>query len=196
MGENQSAAAKTVKRHPLLAMPVNAGLVVIDVQERFAAAIPGFEGIVKNIVALIKGFQEFRLPVILTEQYPRGLGKTVREIELCFPSMLAVEKMTFSAMQSPAFAERVAALGFEDFVVCGIEAHICVHQTVFDMLFNGYRIRVPWDATGSRELGNRDLAMARMEKAGAIPTSTEMHLFEMAQKAGTESFKKIQGWIK
>ncbi|MBN2320421.1 MAG: hydrolase [Acidobacteria bacterium] len=196
MSEDQSAASKTVTRHPLLATPENIGLVVVDVQEKFAPAIPGFDGIVKNVVALIKGFLEFRLPVVLTEQYPKGLGKTVREIADCLTSPDVVEKTTFSSMQAPAFADRIAGLGFKDFVVCGLEAHICVHQTVSDMLFNGYRVWVPWDATGSRDPKNRDLAMGRMEKAGAIPTSTEMHLFEMARRAGTDSFRKIQSWIK
>lgn len=196
MGENRSCENEGAPRNPMLAMPENAGLVVVDVQEKFSAVIPGFEGIVKNIVALIKGFQEFGLPVVLTEQYPKGLGKTVHDITACFPSPDVVEKVTFSSMQTPAFTDKIAGLGFQDFVVCGIEAHICVHQTVSDMLFNGYRIWVPWDATGSREPKNRDLAMGRMEKAGAIPTSTEMHLFEMAQRAGTDSFRKIQGLIK
>lgn len=196
MSDNHSAGNDGVKRHPILAMPENIGLVVVDVQEKFTPVIPGFDGIVKNIVALVKGFQEFVLPVVLTEQYPKGLGKTVREIVDCFPSPDVVEKMTFSSMLTPAFADRIAGLGFKDFVVCGIETHICVHQTVSDMLFNGYRVRVPWDATGSREPKNRDLAMGRMEKAGAIPTSTEMHLFEMARRAGTDNFKKIQALIK
>ena len=196
MDENRSIVSKDVKRHPLLAMPENTGLVVVDVQERFAPTIPGFDGMVKNIAALIKGFQEFNLPIVLTEQYPKGLGRTVGEIAECFQLPDVVEKMTFSSLQTPMFVDRLTGLGFKDFVVCGIEAHICVHQTVFDMLCNGYRVWVPWDATGSREPRNRDLAMGRMEKAGAIPTSTEMHLFEMAQRAGTDSFKKIQSWIK
>ena len=192
----ESGAKQRNMRHPVLAMPENTGLVVIDVQEKFVPAIPGFDGIVKNVVALVKGFQEFGLPVLLTEQYPKGLGKTVREITECLSNLNIVEKTTFSSMQTQKFIDRIAALGFKDFVVCGIEAHVCVHQTVCDMLFNGYRVWVPWDATGSREPGNRDLAMRRMEKAGAIPTSTEMHLFEMIQRAGTDSFKKIQGFIK
>ncbi len=196
MIESRSGANEDKMRHPVLAMPENTGLVIIDVQERFAPAIPGFDGIVKNIVALIKGFQEFGLPVLLTEQYPKGLGKTVRGIADCFPARDVVEKTTFSSMQTQAFADRIKSLGFNDFVVCGIESHVCVHQTVCDMLFKGYRVWVPWDATGSREPRNRDLAMGRMEKAGAIPTSTEMHLFEMAQRSGTDSFKKIQSWIK
>jgi nicotinamidase-related amidase len=199
MSEEQISENEGVNRHPLLAGPKNIGLVVVDVQEKFAPAIPDFDAIIKNIVSLVKGFQEFNLPVVVTEQYPRGLGKTAQPISNCFPSpdgLGAVEKMAFSAMQVRKFTDRISALAIKSFVVCGIETHICVHQTVFDMLHAGYGIRVPWDAVGSRDPQNRNLAMSRMEKAGAIPTSTEMLLFEMAMRAGTESFKKIQGWIK
>ena len=199
MSEKQSSGNESPMRHPLLAGQKNIGLLVVDVQEKFAPIIPGFDGIVKNIVSLIKGFQEFNLPVILTEQYPRGLGKTVRSISDCLSvsdASSTVEKMTFSAMQAREFSDRIAGLGVEKYAVCGIETHICVHQTVCDMLHNGYGIWVPWDAVGSRNPRNRDLALGRMEKAGAIPTSTEMLLFEMAMRAGTESFKKIQSWIK
>jgi nicotinamidase-related amidase len=196
MSEQSFSGNKEITRHPILARPEHIGLVVVDVQEKFAPAIPGFEAVVRNIVALVKGFQEFRLPAVVTEQYPRGLGKTVAHIADCFAAPDAIEKMSFSAMQDPAFSDRLAALGIEAFVVCGIETHICVYQTVLDMLHNGYRVWVPWDAVASRDPQNRSLAMGRMEKAGAIPTSTEMFLFEMAARAGTESFKKIQGWIK
>jgi len=180
----------------MLANPEGVGLVVVDVQEKFTPVIPGFKSIVKNIVALVKGFQTFGLPVIITEQYPRGLGKTVPQIYDCFAAPNPVEKTTFSAMQDGGFTERLAQLGMDAFVVCGIETHICVHQTVCDMLYGEYRIWIPWDAVGSREPQNRSLAMDRMEKAGAVPTSTEMILFEMAKRSGTESFKKIQNLIK
>jgi nicotinamidase-related amidase len=186
-------------RHPVLANPENIGLVVVDVQEKFTPVLPEFDRIVKSIVALVRGFQEFGLPVIRTEQYPAGLGKTVPAISDCFQeagASGAVEKMTFSAMQVREFTDSIKAMGVESFVVCGIETHICVHQTVCDMLHAGYRIWVPWDAVGSRDPKNRDVALGRMEKAGAILSSTEMLLFEMAMRAGTESFKKIQGWIK
>jgi len=183
-------------RHPVLANPVDTGLVVIDVQERFARAIPGFDRIVRTIAALIRGFGQYSLPIVVTEQYPRGLGHTVPRIAECLQAPERVEKITFSAMQEPRFADRVEALGAGSFVVCGIEAHVCVHQTVCDMLHAGYRIWVPWDAVGSRDPRNRILAMGRMAQAGAIPTSAEMLLFEMAGRAGTDSFKNIQSWLR
>lgn len=196
MSEKPIGGKENRTRHPLLANPEGVGLIVVDVQEKFASVIPGFGGMVKNIVALVKGFQEFNLPVIVTEQYPRGLGKTVPSISECFKNPSVVEKMTFSAMQDEGFSNRLTQLGLNTFVVCGIETHICVHQTVCDMLHNGYRIWLPWDAVGSRDPQNRSLAIGRMEKAGAVPTSTEMFLFEMTTRAGTETFKKIQKLIK
>jgi len=194
--ENERSGSWTGERHPMLANPAGVGLVVVDVQEKFAPIIPEFEIVVRNIVALIKGFQEFHLPVILTEQYPKGLGKTVPAISGCFDTSDPIEKLTFSAMQDDGFAGRIRQLGVDAFVVCGLETHICVHQTVCDMLHNRYQVWIPFDAVGSRNPQNRSLALGRMEKAGAIPTSTEMLLFEMAMRAGTESFKKIQNLIK
>jgi nicotinamidase-related amidase len=196
MFEKQIPAGCEISRHPILAGRNDFGLLVVDVQEKFAGTIPEFGKIVKNIVALVKGFQIFDLPIIVTEQYPRGLGKTVKEIAECFPTLEVVEKMTFSSVQTKEFNARVAAYEIHNLAVCGIEAHICVHQSVHDLLHNRYGVWVPQDATGSRDPNNRDLAMARMEKAGAIPTSTEMLLFEMAMQAGTESFKQIQKLIK
>ena len=196
MIENETSESGAGARHPILAGPEGIALVVVDVQEKFAPIIPEFETLVKNVVALVKGFQEFSLPVLLTEQYPKGLGKTVAAISGCFSAFNPVEKMTFSAMQDEGFAGRIARSGMRAFVVCGLETHICVHQTVCDMLYRGYQVWVPFDAVGSRNPQNRSLAMGRMEKAGATPTSTEMLLFEMAVRAGTESFKKIQNLIK
>lgn len=196
MSGNQTTDSGPGTRHPLLANPSAIGLVVVDVQEKFAPIIPGFETVVRNIVALVKGFQEFSLPVILTEQYPKGLGKTVQAISDCFRPFIPIEKMTFSAMQDEAFADRIGRLRIDAFAVCGLESHICVHQTVCDMLYKKYRVYIPFDAVGSRNPQNRSLALGRMEKAGAVPTSTEMLLFEMAMRAGTERFKKIQNLIK
>ncbi len=196
MGERQGSDNQRKARHPMLANPEGIGLVIVDVQEKFAPVIPDFGEVVENIVALVKGFQEFGLPVVATEQYPKGLGNTVEPISDCFAVLDAVEKTTFSAIQNTAFTTRLEKTELNSFVVCGIEAHICVHQTVCDMLHNGYRVWVPWDAVGARKPQNRVLAIERMEKAGAIPTSVEMLLFEMAMRAGTESFKKIQALIK
>jgi nicotinamidase-related amidase len=184
------------QRHPLLAGPQEIGLVIVDAQEKFARVIPDFDRVVKNIAALAKGFQIFQLPVFATEQYPEGLGRTVKEISECIPGFTVVEKLTFSSLQAEEFSVRLCASGIRKLAVCGVEAHVCVHQTVHDLLHHGYAVWVPQDAVGSRDPKNRDLALRRMENAGAIPTSTEMLLFEMAMQAGTETFKQIQKLIR
>ena len=165
-------------------------------QEKFAPAIPDFQNIVKNVIALIKTFQMYKLPILTTEQYPEGLGKTVREITDCFPILEVTEKLTFSCVQTPEFNLKLDPIKAREIVVCGIETHVCVHQTVLDLLNRNYQVYVPQDAVGSREQSNKELALKRMTQAGALITSIEMLLFEMAFQAGTESFKKIQQIIK
>ncbi len=183
-------------RNPILAERQGLALVVIDLQEKLAPAIPNFDKIVKNASALINAFHLFELPVLVTEQYPQGLGKTVRAISDCFPIMEVTEKITFSCLQSSSFTARLDALKIKRLVVCGIESHVCVHQTVHDLLHRDYWVYVAGDACGSRNPENHELAMERMAQAGAIKTSAEMLLFEMAFQAGTESFKRIQELIK
>lgn len=185
-----------IRRHPQLADAENMALVVVDIQERFAPAVTGFEEIVKNSVTLIKGFQVFGVPILVTEQYPKGLGKTVPEVAESLENSPVIEKLTFSCAQEQAFFARLSDLKAQKVVVCGIEAHVCMHQTVHDLLHNGYQVFVPVDATGSRAPHNKQIALARMKQAGAILTSTEMILFEMAFEAGTESFKRIQKLVK
>jgi nicotinamidase-related amidase len=184
------------QRHPLLAGSQEIGLVIVDAQEKFARVIPDFDQVVKNIAALAKGFQIFQLPIFATEQYPEGLGRTVKEISECIPRFTVVEKLTFSSLQAEEFSVQLSVSGIRKLAVCGLEAHVCVHQTVHDLLHRGYAVWVPQDAIGSRDPKNRDLALRRMESAGAIPTSTEMLLFEMAMQAGTETFKQIQKLIR
>lgn len=187
---------KKSSRNPILADRQGLALIVVDLQEKFAPVIPNFDGIVKNAVALIKTFQMFELPVLVSEQYPQGLGKTVAPISDCFPIMEVTEKVTFSCAQTSQFLLRLDALKIKKVVVCGIESHVCVHQTVHDLLHRDYWVYAVGDACGSRNPDNHKLAMNRMAHAGAIPTSTEMLLFEMAFQAGTESFKRIQDLIK
>lgn len=191
---------KHFMRHPELAEPRNTALLVIDLQEKFVPAIPGFDNIVRNAAALVKAFQLFDLPVLVTEQYPKGLGKTVAEISKCFPILEVCEKITFSCAQSEEFVRKLEAVNInheiKNIVVCGIETHVCVHQTVLDLLHQEYRVWIVQDAMGSRDSENKKLALTRMTGEGAVQTSTEMLLFEMAFQAGTDKFKQIQSLIK
>ena len=187
---------KKVSRHSTLADRTGMGLLVVDIQEKFRPAIADFDAIARKAAILIKAFQMYQLPILVTEQYPEGLGKTVREIAECFPILEVTEKLAFSCMQHEPFVAKLEALEIRNLVVCGIEAHVCVHQTVHDLFHEGYRVWVPQDAIGSRDPANRELAVARMMKAGILVTSVEMLLFEMAFQAGTESFRQIQKMVK
>jgi nicotinamidase-related amidase len=187
---------KQIFRHPVLLDRKDVLLLVVDMQEKFAPVIPDFGKITKNVCTLLKTFQMFNLHVLIVEQYPKGLGKTVKEISDCFPIMEVTEKLTFSAVQNNQFYSRLDALKLKKIVVCGIETHVCVHQTVHDLLHRGYQTWVVNDAIGSRTAENHQIGLQRMVQAGATVTTVEMMLFEMAFQAGTESFSQIQKMIK
>jgi nicotinamidase-related amidase len=164
-------------------------LVVIDVQEGFRKAIPGFEEIARATATMIRGAELLGLPIQITEQYPEGLGDTVAEVADRLPSGVEpIAKSAFSAVEADGFdlGERDQA------VVCGVEAHVCVNQTVLDLLERGIEVHVVGDAVGSRSAENRSLGLAKAARAGAWETSVETALFELLRRAGTERFKSVQ----
>jgi len=169
-----------------------AALVVVDVQEAFRKAVDRFEEVAHRAGVLVAGARILHLPVIVTEQYPRGLGKTVPEVAAHLEGVPRLEKVVFSAAQAPGFdlAGRSQAL------VCGIETHVCVSQTVHDLLARGVEVHVAGDAVSSRSPQDRELGLSKMQRAGALLTSSETALFELLGRAGTEEFKQIQGLVK
>ncbi len=167
-------------------------LLVIDVQDKFGPVIPHFEGMIDNITRLVLTFQMFRMPVIVTEQYPKGLGPTVERLRNLFTLLEVIEKLELSATDNPRFWSQVNTLKATNFVVCGVETHVCVCQTVIKLIEKGMQVHVVADATGSRHPLDQNLSLRKMETAGARITTTEMCLFELAEKAGTETFKNIQ----
>jgi len=184
-------------RHPGLLGREGTGLILIDVQEAFRPVIDGFDDVVRNCGILAEGFGVLGRPVLVSVQYPKGLGETVPELAERFPEgTTMVEKLRFSACGVEGFDEALAAAGCTDWVVGGIETHVCVNQTVLDLLARDYRVHVAGDAVSSRAPANRALAMERMEAAGAAITSTEMALFEMLEVAGTDEFKAISRLVR
>ena len=164
-------------------------LVVIDVQEGFRKAIGGFEEIARATATLIRGTEALGIPVIVTEQYPKGLGPTVPEVaEALRTGYEPIAKTVFSA----AAADGFELGGRDQALVCGIEAHVCVNQTVLDLLETGIEVHVAADAVGSRSPENRALGLAKAERAGAWRTSVETALFELLGEAGGPNFKEIQ----
>ncbi len=169
-----------------------AALVIVDVQEGFRKAIEGFEQLAAATATLIRGATVLGVPVLVTEQYPRGLGPTVPEVAEHLPAGLEpITKTVFSA----AAAEGFDLGGRDQAIVCGIEAHVCVNQTVLDLLAAGVEVHVVRDAVGSRTEENRELGLAKAERAGAWQTSVETALFELLGEAGSEDFKAVQGLV-
>jgi|SRR6185503_7978907 len=180
-------------KHPALLDRGKAALAVIDMQEAFRPVIAGFGDLAARIGLLVEGVAALSLPIIVTEQYPRGLGHTVQEIRAKLPEGIEpIEKQSFSACQVREFDTQLRERHIEQVVICGIEAHICVSQTAHDLLAQGYQVHVLADGIGARLERNQDVAIEKLARAGAIVSSVEMALFELCGGAGTPEFKLIQ----
>ncbi|MBW7997209.1 MAG: hydrolase [Candidatus Glassbacteria bacterium] len=171
-------------------------LVVVDLQQRLVPVIDSHEAVVANCARLIEGCRVLGVPVIFSEQYPRGLGPTVEQLRKLAGDDEIAEKITFSCLRDRALAETVAETGRDTLLVCGVEAHVCVTQTVLDALEAGYRVHVAADATGSRSPENKRVALERLAVEGATVTTTESALFELLKKAGTDEFRQISKLVK
>lgn len=170
-------------------------LIIIDVQERLLPVIYEGERILHNINTLIQGAEILQLDTIITEQYPKGLGKTVAALKR--PEQTAVyEKDTFSCLLQHTLMQRLIKTDKKDLILCGIESHICVLKTALDAINNGFRVHVVADAVSSRTLENKSLALERMHQSGVYIVSVEMILFMLMERAGTDSFKAISKLIK
>lgn len=164
-------------------------LVVIDVQEAFRKVLDSFDRVAAASGVLVEGVAELGIPIVVTEQYPKGLGRTVEEVAA---RTEPVEKVRFSAAEAEGFDLR----GRDQAIVCGIEAHVCVNQTVLDLLSGGIEVHVAGDAVGSRTEANRELGLHKMEHAGAVLTSVETALFELLGGSDAPEFKRVQALVK
>lgn len=171
-------------------------LVIIDVQERLAAAMSERERVVANCLHLAALAEMYSIPVIVTEQYPRGLGPTVLEIKEALHAYRPVEKITFSCCEAPSFLAEIRATGRIRLVLTGMETHICVLQTCLGLLGEGFAVHVAADAVCSRSKANWKSGCGIMRDAGAAITNTETVLFQLLREAGTEEFKTISKRIR
>ena len=171
-------------------------LVVIDMQEKLVPAMLAPARTLKNAALLIEAAREMEVPVLLTEQYPEGLGKTMKEVAKVATGFPVFEKMHFSCMEDPAFAEAVTGLDRRQIVLAGMEAHICVVQTAASLLEAGYEVFVVSDATASRSAASEQACLDRLSAAGVGIVTTEMVVFEWLGKAGTPAFKKMLPKVK
>jgi len=171
-------------------------LLIIDIQERILPVMQNPEGVVSNAVKLIKGFKTLEIPVSYTEQYPKGLGSTASEIKDELKDLEGVQKMTFSCSGAGDLFNSFKSKGREQIVIAGIEAHVCVQQTVLDLIANGFQVNVCADAVSSRKDIDYNTALARMRGHGAEITTTESVLFELLNVCGTDEFKQISKLVK
>lgn len=174
----------------------NTVLVGIDYQERLVPAMSGKEELIETAAKLIKGFEILGMPVILTQQYPKGLGQTIPEIKDINPNAQVIDKAAFSAWEDEGFIEAFKKTGRNVAVVMGIETHVCEQQTVLDMIDEGYTVYVPVDCVASRKNLDRDTAIERMRQAGAIITTYESVLFELLVTSKVPEFKAISSLVK
>ena len=169
----------------------NTTLVVIDVQEKLARIIYQRDTLVDNLQKLIKGIQVLDVPIIVTEQYPQGLGQTIPEIAQLLSTIQPLPKISFSCLGDEHFVTKLKAVGQRQVLVSGIESHVCVYQTVSDLIHLGYEVHVVTDTVSSRTLENREVGLSMMNRLGAVLTSTEAVLFELLKIAKGEKFKAI-----
>lgn len=183
-------------RHPRLLDRQQAALLIVDVQESFRKHIPDFADLSRNITAMVEASKILRLPVFLTEQYPQGLGGTVSEIAACLGEHQRFEKSCFSCCGVESFMTALHDSGRKQIIVCGIEAHVCINQTVHGLLEEGYSPHILSDAVSSRLPRNKEIGINKMVISGAVQSSKEMALFEMLVESGTEKFKAVQRLVK
>ena len=184
---------------PLSLSREQALILCIDVQERLAPAMPEelLERLVYNAGNLLRGAQALGVTVLVSEQYKKGLGGTLPALVDALPvNTPRLEKIHFSAWADPGLAKAIVDSGRSQIIVFGIEAHICVYQTVRDLAHVGYRVHVPHDAVCSRDPENLRVGLVLAERAGATVTATETILFDLLGRAGTPEFKTISALVK
>jgi nicotinamidase-related amidase len=175
-------------------------LLVVDVQERLAAAMPAarLESVVRNTGILLDAASHLGVIVLATEQYPKGLGHTVPPLaaKLQAAGVSPVAKMTFDASGDVGIARPLASLAPRAVIVVGMETHVCVFQTVRELARRGYDVHVPIDAVASRTEENRTTGLSLCERSGALVTTTETIVFDLLERAGTEAFKAVSKLVR
>ena len=167
-------------------------VIAVDFQERFARAVTGFEAACGRAAVLVAAARILQLPVTVTEQYPRGLGHTVAVVADALTELKVIEKTVFSAVRADGFSH----LPGNAAIVCGVEAHVCVAQTVLDLLDTGVPVFVAADAVASRNELDRSNALERLRAEGAVITTVEAVLFELLGGADHPNFREVQALIK
>lgn len=171
-------------------------LVLIDFQEKLFPYVYEYQRVLARVDLLLSAANLLQIPMLLTEQYPKGLGGTIEAIRKHLPQNPALEKMEFSCLSAPGFRERLSALQRDQIVLAGIETHICLAQTALELASSGGNVFVVADAASSRRPLDAQIALQRLERSGLTVTTAEAVVFEWLRRAGTEEFKAIQPKLK
>jgi nicotinamidase-related amidase len=169
----------------------NTGLIVVDIQGKLARLVHGSNTLIANCEKLIKGAQALGLPIICLEQNPNKLGATVDEIRLLLNQADTLVKFSFNACQEPTFVDAIRAKNIDTWLICGIEAHICVYQTAIGLTELGYKIKLVSDCTSSCTLTNKQLGVSQLMTKGIDITGLEMCLYELVKDCRSPAFKQI-----
>ena len=178
-----------------------AALLVVDIQDRLLPAMAAdlVADVLRNTAILIEAADRLGLPIVVSEQYPRGLGPTAAPIEHALAAAHRVhrfDKLEFSAAAAPGFTSLATGLARDQWIVCGMETHVCVYQTARDLVARGWATHVCADAVSSRTAMNWELGLGLIERAGAIITSTETCVFDLLGRAGSDEFRALSKVIK
>ncbi|MBD3164919.1 isochorismatase family protein [Candidatus Woesearchaeota archaeon] len=174
----------------------NSLLLVIDIQEKFRPVIYEFGELVDNSRKLIKTVNLLGIPIIVTEQYPKGLGETVKELREELKNSEKIEKVSFNCFNDNGFLELIGKKGKKNLIICGIESHVCVFQTALSALEDGYFVYLASDAVSSRKKSDYDIVLRRLEREGVKLVTAEMIIFQMIEDSKDEHFKEISKIVK
>ena len=186
----------TVKRFDNLLTADKTALLIVDIQKRIISVINEYETVIDNTIKLIKGFKALRIPIYYTEQYPKGLGPTVESIQNELDEDEAIQKLSFSCSGAGDFFNELKKNEISQVVVCGVESHVCVQQTVLDLIANDFQVNLAADAVSSRRVKDYEISLSRMRQHGADITTAEAILFELLNVCGTDVFKQISKIVK
>ncbi|MBN2042226.1 MAG: hydrolase [Candidatus Aenigmarchaeota archaeon] len=171
-------------------------LIVIDIQDRFKPVIHEMKRVIDNTEKLIKACQVLRIPIVVTEQYPKGLGNTLPEIFELIPHAEAIEKTNFDCFGERKFGERIKNLGITDLILAGIESHVCILKTALTARLHDYNVHVVTDAVSSRKSHDHATAIERMKQNGCFMATTEMIIFQLLEKSDQIEFSEIREIVK
>lgn len=190
IGENR------LNRHPSIARREDSLVLVIDIQQAMLKIIEDWETICRKVSQLTRAADILNIPVVLTEQYPKGLGNTIPQVLQAIRSPKVYQKEHFSACQEDPFLEVLRSFGRSRIILVGMEAHVCVLQTALDLILSGFEVQVVFDAVSSRTAFNRDVGIELMRQAGVVITSTEIVLFGWIHRSNTDEFRQVHPILK